>query len=125
MRLLRPTSIYSLDDSLHCVNRKMGFAAKTLNIVEQYQYILQDLGAKVIDTQYIVPSPAELPPAAFSPQILFNPYASRQDKGLSPSRAIATLQAIANKFPQPFRGHSLHPFNAVQRTASGKCSCTR
>ncbi|MFJ5452432.1 hypothetical protein ACIPT4_05195 [Pectobacterium jejuense] len=59
MRLLRPASLYSLDDSLRCVNRKMGFAANTLNIVEQYKYILQDLGAKVIDTQYIVPLPAE------------------------------------------------------------------
>jgi hypothetical protein len=68
MRLLRPASIYSLDDSLRCVNRKMGFAANTLNIVEQYKYILQDLGAKVIDTQYIVPLPAELPPAALSPK---------------------------------------------------------
>lgn len=103
MRLLRPASLYSLDDSLRCVNRKMGFAAKTLNIVEQYQYILQDLGAKVIDTQYIVPLPAELPPAALSPQILFNPYASRIDKGLSPSRATAALQAIADEFP----GHSV------------------
>lgn len=54
MRLLRPASLYSLDDSLRCVNRKMGFAANTLNIVEQYKYILQDLGAKMIDTQYIV-----------------------------------------------------------------------
>ena len=103
IRLLRPGSLYSLDDSLRCVNRKMGFAAKTLNIVEQYQYILHDLGAKMIDTQYIVPLPAELPPAALSPQILFNPYASRKDKGLSHSRATAALQAIADEFP----GHSL------------------
>ncbi len=103
MRLLRPASLYSLDDSLRCVNRKMGFATKTLNIVEQYQYILQDLGAKVIDTQYIVPLPAEFPSAALSPQILFNPYASRKDKGLSPSRATAALQAIADEFP----GHSV------------------
>ena len=103
IRLLRPANLYSLDDSLRCVNRKMGFAANTLNIVEQYKYILQDLGAKVIDTQYIVPLPAELPPAALSPQILFNPYASRRDKGLSPSRATAALQAITDEFP----GHSV------------------
>lgn len=99
IHLIKPAHLYSLDDSLRCVNHKMGFAANTLNIVEQYQFVLNDLGVKTIHTQYIIALPAELPPKAQSPQILFNPYASREDKGLSASRAEVALKAIADNFP--------------------------
>ncbi|MEI3842678.1 glycosyltransferase family 9 protein [Klebsiella pneumoniae] len=58
------------------------------------------------------------------PQILFNPYASRRDKGISPSCATAALHAITDEFPgysvgilcSPSTLHSAqHLENAVAR----------
>lgn len=99
IRLLHPSSLYSLDDDLRCVNRKLGVATAGLNVVERYCYVLHDLGATTVNSDYIVPLPAELPVPDTVPQILFNPWASREDKSLSMSCATATLRAIAVAFP--------------------------
>lgn len=102
----------------------MGFAANSLNIVEQYKYILQDLGAKVIDTQYIVPLPAELLPAALSPKYFLILMPAEETRGY-PFPGNRSSTSYHRRVSRPFRGNSLQPFNAVQRTASGKRSFTR
>jgi len=99
IRLLRPASLYSLDDDLRCVNRKCGAVTAGLNVMERYRHVLQALGAQTVNSDYIVPLPAELPAPDAAPQILFNPWASREDKSLSLSCATVTLRAIAAEFP--------------------------
>ena len=99
IRLLRPTRLYSLDDDLRCVNRKLGEVTAGLNIVERYCNVLQDLGAHSVNSDYIVPLPAEFPAPDAAAHILFNPWASREDKSLSMNCATATLRAIAAAFP--------------------------
>lgn len=99
IRMLRPARLYSLDDNLRCVNRKLGIATVGLNVVERYRRVLNDLGALTVNTDYIVPLPDELPAPEMAPQILFNPWASREDKSLSMSCATITLRAIAAAFP--------------------------
>lgn len=99
IRLLRPATLYSLDDALRCVNRKLGKVTANLNVVDRYRHVLYDLGASAINSDYIVPLPAVLPASDSAPQILFNPWASRLDKSLSEHCAVATLRAIAAAFP--------------------------
>ncbi|MGM1051023.1 MAG: glycosyltransferase family 9 protein [Pseudomonadota bacterium] len=99
LRLLRPALVYSLDDSLKCVNRKFGAATQELDTAARYRHVLFDLGAKEVQSTYIVPLPAKLPDAALDPMILFNPYASRAEKCLSSDRSIDVLQAISMAFP--------------------------
>ncbi len=99
LRLLRPALVYSLDDSLSCVNRKFGAATQELDTAARYRHVLFDLGAAEVQSTYIVPMPASLPDTALSPKILFNPYASRTEKCLSSERSTALLQAISDAFP--------------------------
>ncbi|MGV8863211.1 MAG: glycosyltransferase family 9 protein [Pseudomonas sp.] len=98
LRLLRPALVYSLDDSLNCVNRKFGASTQSLDTAARYRKVLIDLGATEVQSSYIVPLPAELPEVAQAPHILFNPYASRAEKCLSRERATTLLQAIARTF---------------------------
>ena len=99
LRLLRPASVYSLDDHLRCVNRKFGSTTAGLDIPERYQRVLMDLGAREVDRTYIVPLPETLPNPLFVPHILFNPYASRPDKSLAFDRSVCVLRAIADAYP--------------------------
>lgn len=99
LRLLRPASVYSLDDHLRCVNRKFGATTAGLDIAERYQRVLMDLGAREVDRTYIVPLPETLPNPLFVPHILFNPYASRPDKSLAFDRSVCVLRAIADAYP--------------------------
>lgn len=97
--LLRPALVYSLDDSLNCVNRKFGAITQEMNTATRYCQVLIDLGAKNVQSTYIIPLPAKLPDARKAPDILFNSYASRADKCLTNDRSISLLQAIAAAFP--------------------------
>lgn len=99
LRLLRPSLVFSLDDALRCVNRKLGSTTTGLDMAARYQRVLMELGVDQVDRRYIVTLPHPLPDALSAPQILFNPFASRADKSLSLTRSIATLQAIAEAFP--------------------------
>jgi ADP-heptose:LPS heptosyltransferase len=99
LRLLRPSRVYSLDDSLRCVNRKFGAVTADLDMPECYRRVLMDLGAQEVDKTYIVPLPETLPNPALAPHILFNPYASRPDKSLTFDRSVGVLRAIADAYP--------------------------
>ncbi len=99
LRLLRPTRVYSFDDCLRCVNRKFGAATVGLDMAECYRRVLIDLGASVVDKKYIVPLPETQPNPALAPHLLFNPYASRQDKSLAFDRSVSVLRAIADAYP--------------------------
>lgn len=99
LRLLRPALVYSLDDSLNCVNRKLGAITQGMDTATRYCQVLIDLGASDVQSTYIVPLPTKLPDAAQAPEILFNPYASRAEKCLASDRSIVLLQAIAAAFP--------------------------
>ncbi|MBL4835020.1 MAG: glycosyltransferase family 9 protein [Pseudomonas sp.] len=98
LRLLNPALVYSLDDSLRCVNRKFGAASRGLDAAARYRQVLVDLGAAQVRSEYIVPMPAQMPASGVAPHILFNPYASRAEKSLSAERSITLLQAIAETF---------------------------
>lgn len=97
---LRPSRVYSLDDGLRCVNRKLGAATAGLSVPERFERVLRDLGAKAVERKYIVPLPGHFPGASDAPQILVNSYASRPDKSLSFDKAVALLQAVADAYPQ-------------------------
>lgn len=97
--LLKPTNLYSLDDNLRCVNHKLGKITEGFNVVERYAHVLRDLGAETINCDYIIPLPTQLPAPDAAPQILFNPWASREDKSLSFSCATMSLRLIAETFP--------------------------
>lgn len=99
LRLLRPALVYSLDDNLSCVNRKLGAATHGLDMAARYRYVLIDLGAIEVQSTYILPLPTQLPEPAQAPQILFNPYASRAEKCLIWERSTTLLQAIAETYP--------------------------
>lgn len=99
LKLLRPARVYSLDDSLRCVNRKFGAATAGLDMAERYRRVLMDLGASVVERNYIVPLPDTPPNRALVKQLLFNPYASRPDKSLSFDRSVSLLRAIADAYP--------------------------
>ncbi|POA55445.1 ADP-heptose--LPS heptosyltransferase [Pseudomonas sp. FW507-12TSA] len=98
LRLLNPALIYSLDDSLRCVNRKFGAASWGLDTAARYRQVLVDLGAAQVRGEYIVPLPAQLPAPEVAPHILFNPYASRAEKSLAAERSTTLLQAVAETF---------------------------
>ncbi|MBI0471267.1 glycosyltransferase family 9 protein [Pectobacterium parmentieri] len=112
--LLRPSHIYSLDDGLRCVNHKLGSVAAGMNVVERYHQVLHDLGAETINSDYIIPLPTHLPTPDTAPQILFNPWASREDKSLSPTCAVMTLRAIATAFPTYRIGILYSPRTRIQ-----------
>ncbi len=99
LHLLRPARVYSLDDSLRCVNRKFGAETSGLDMAERYKRVLIDLGASEVDRKYIVPFPETLPDRTMAPDVLFNPYASRPDKCLSGNRSVSLLRAIADAYP--------------------------
>lgn len=99
-RLLRPSKIYSFDDELNCVNRKMGSEATMLDITERYEYVLTDLGATGINNRYIVPLPDKGQLSPHRTDILFNPYASREDKSLSFEKSKNLVTMIADEYPE-------------------------
>lgn len=112
--LLRPSHLYSLDDGLRCVNHKLGSVTAGMNVVERYHQVLYDLGAKTINSNYIIPLPTHLPTPDTAPQILFNPWASREDKSLSIPCAVVTLRAIATAFPNHRIGILYSPVTRTQ-----------
>ena len=99
LRWLQPSRVYSLDDELRCVNRKLGAVTAGQSFPERFERVLYDLGAKAIDRQYIVPLPHPFQASIDAPQILVNPYASRADKGLSFTTAERLLRAVAEAYP--------------------------
>lgn len=99
LKLLRPARVYSLDDSLRCVNRKFGAATAGLDMAERYRRVLMDLGASVVERKYIVPLPDTPPNLALATHLLFNSYASRPDKSLGFDRSVSLLRAIADAYP--------------------------
>ncbi len=98
IRLLQPIRVYSLDDPLRCVNRKLGSATAQLPVAERFARVLADLGACGIDRHYVVPLPKR-PVDDGSVRVLFNPYASRADKSLGFDRALALARALADAWP--------------------------
>lgn len=100
LRLLRPARIYSFDDDLRCVNRKLGTATSGLTSSDRFERVLLDLGAKEVNRKYIVPLPPHYYAAKYTPKILVNPYASRPDKSLESSKAFMLLRAIADAYPK-------------------------
>jgi len=100
--LIRASQVYSLDDALHAVNRKMGNSTRGRLFAEKYAWVLERLGVEVIQRDYIVPL---APPAAQRGRIpenidiLFNPYASRDGKSLSPEKSGELLLCLADAFP--------------------------
>ena len=54
LRLLRPSRVYSLDDHLRCVNRKLGEMTAGLDMAERYRRVLIDLGVRLVDRKYIL-----------------------------------------------------------------------
>lgn len=98
VRLLRPARVYSLDDRLRCVNRKLGAATAGLPVAERFARVLADLGAGSIDRRMIVPVPAQ-PEGDGVARLLFNPYASRADKSLGFAKAVALGRALADAWP--------------------------
>nr|WP_235582486.1 glycosyltransferase family 9 protein [Pseudomonas aeruginosa] len=99
LRLLRPSRVYSLDDHLRCVNRKLGEMTAGLDMAERYRRVLIDLGVRLVDRKYIVPLPDKMQNPNLAPRILFNPYASRPDKCLAFDRSVSLLHAIADAYP--------------------------
>jgi len=99
IRWLQPRLVYSLDDPLRCVNRKLGVATAHLPVAERFARVLADLGAQRIDQRFIVPLSDPLPDIGGT-RILFNPYASRTDKSLGFTKTVALCQALADAWPQ-------------------------
>ena len=97
IRLLRPARVYSLDDDLRCVNRKFGASSVGLDVAGRFARVLADLGLDSVQCDYIVPLAQPLPQDP--PQLLVNPYASREDKSLAASKACLLLQALADAWP--------------------------
>lgn len=98
IRLLRPARVYSLDDALHCVNRKLGAATARSPVAERFAWVLADLGAGEIDRRYIVPLP-EHAVGDRAARILLNPYASRPDKSLGFAKSVALARTLADTWP--------------------------
>lgn len=100
--LLGASEVYSLDDALRSVNRKMGYATRGLLFAEKYAWVLARLGVDLIQGDYIVPvAPlaARRDRLADKIDILFNPYASRDDKSLSLEKSCELLRCLADTFP--------------------------
>ena len=100
LRLLRPAKVYSFDDDLQCVNRKLGIETASLNAPERFERVLLDLGAREVVRKYIVPLPPPSHIANHAPQILINPFASRPDKSLAFDKALRLLCAVADAYPK-------------------------
>ena len=100
IRFLRPTLVYSLDDHLRCVNRKVGALTTGLDMADLYKWVLEDLGAGFVNMKYIVPLPNALPINLVSSHILVNSYASRPDKSLGFRCSVSLLRAIADEYSE-------------------------
>ncbi len=119
IRLLKPARVYSLDDALHCVSGKLGDATAQLNVVERYTRVLLDLGATLINRDYIVPLPLPLPllerqGGSNITHILINPYASRPDKSLGFAKALSLVRALADAWPQHHIGILCSPASRAE-----------
>lgn len=115
IRLLKPARVYSLDDALHCVSGKLGDATAQLNVVERYTRVLLDLGATLINRDYIVPLPLlERQGGSNITHILINPYASRPDKSLGFAKALSLVRALADAWPQHHIGILCSPASRAE-----------
>lgn len=96
--LLRPRNVFSLDDEIGWVNGKMHRATASLLFNEKYAYILRELGARDIDTRYVVPSAPASPRAVKGrPRLVFNAFASRPDKSISTEKSAHLLGVLAKR----------------------------
>lgn len=100
--LLRARLVFSLDDTLRLVNRKLGNATCGWLFADKYAWVLSHLGVEAIKQEYIVPfapSTVKRFSIAGTTDIVFNPFASRNDKALSHAKSLEVLHCIAEAFP--------------------------
>lgn len=111
--LLKPKQVYSLDDALRIVNRKMGVSTHGMLFVEKYSWVLEQLGVENIKQNYIVPvlsSDIQDSKPAIKIDFLFNPYASRDDKSLSTEKSLELLRCLSDAYPN----YSIGILNSVR-----------
>lgn len=97
MWLLRPRNVFSLDDELNWVNGKLGGATAGLSFSGKYASVLQHLGIGEVDRTPIITVLAQTTGGRFD--VVVNPFGSRPDKSLMPSRAAQVLKSIADWAP--------------------------
>lgn len=103
---LKPRYIASLDDEPSCVNIKLRDKTQGLHFSNKFAYLLNFLGAKSVDTSYIIPEVLENEnkatifwPKNFEKVIAINPFGAGGSRRLTASALCKIVNIVNNASP--------------------------
>ncbi len=106
LHTLRPRYIASLDDEPNCVNIKLREKTKGFHFADKFSYLLRCLGAKSVDTSYVIPKSIENEdkvslfwPKGIEKVIAINPFGAGSSRKLTVNSICKIVNIVNNVSP--------------------------